>query len=83
MIQLFRLVSVFAFLLLPSVALGAMSEIRLAYIDPGTGSFLIQALIAALAGIGITGRLYWTKIKSMLGMGSKSNDDEDFDGEDE
>ena len=33
-----------------------------AYIDPGTGSALIQGLIAALAAIGVTLKLYWYKI---------------------
>jgi len=30
-----------------------------AYIDPGTGSILIQGLIAAIAAIGVALRLYW------------------------
>jgi hypothetical protein len=49
---------------------------RLAYIDPGAGSFVVQALIAMVAGIAVTGRLYWTKIKTMLGIASR-DDDED------
>ena len=34
-----------------------------AYIDPGTGSAIIQALIGALAGIGIALKIYWHRIK--------------------
>jgi len=30
-----------------------------AYIDPGTGSLLIQGLIAAIAAAGVTLRFYW------------------------
>jgi len=37
-----------------------------AYIDPGTGSYLIQLLLAALLGIGIAFRLFWGKIKTTL-----------------
>ena len=33
-----------------------------AYIDPGTGSALIQGLIAAIAAIGVTLRLYWHRV---------------------
>jgi uncharacterized membrane protein len=33
-----------------------------AYIDPGTGSALIQGLIAAVAAVGITLRLYWHRV---------------------
>jgi hypothetical protein len=31
-------------------------DIRLAYLDPGTGSFVIQALLAAVVGLGFTAR---------------------------
>jgi len=37
-----------------------------AYIDPGTGSFLIQGLIAAIVGAGLALKLYWRRIKSAL-----------------
>ena len=34
-----------------------------AYIDPGTGSMILQSLIGALVGVGIVLKVYWTKIK--------------------
>lgn len=37
-----------------------------AYVDPGTGSFLLQMLVAALLGFLLTLRLYWQKLKSLL-----------------
>jgi hypothetical protein len=55
---------------------------RLAYIDPGAGSFLLQALIAAFAGIVVTMSVYWQKLKSLLGLGrddDKNNGDSDHD----
>jgi hypothetical protein len=33
------------------------------YLDPGSGSFLLQLLIAGLAGIGIAIGSQWAKIK--------------------
>ena len=33
-----------------------------AYLDPGTGSLLIQGLIASIAAAGAVVRLYWHKI---------------------
>ncbi len=36
------------------------------YLDPGSGSFLIQLLLAAALGIGVAVRLYWSKIKSLF-----------------
>jgi hypothetical protein len=43
---------------------------------------MIQALVAALAGIAVTLRLYWTRIKSLLGLAS-ADDDEDRDDDNE
>lgn len=34
-----------------------------AYIDPGTGSLVIQMIIGGLVGVGITCKIYWYKIK--------------------
>ncbi len=41
------------------------------YLDPGSGSFLIQLLLAAALGIGVAVRMYWSKIKQIFG-GKKS-----------
>ena len=67
---------------LPSAALAYSSgetlpELQLAYIDPGAGSFVVQALIAMVAGIAVTGRLYWSKIKGMLGLAAAADEDDD------
>lgn len=43
-----------------------------AYIDPGTGSMFIQAIIGALVGVGITIKIYWHKIQEKLFM--RNND---------
>lgn len=37
-----------------------------AYIDPGTGSMVFQAIIGTLIGVGITLKIYWLKIKEKL-----------------
>jgi hypothetical protein len=41
------------------------------YLDPGSGSFLIQLLLAVLLGAGVAIRMYWNKIKALFG-GKKS-----------
>jgi hypothetical protein len=51
----------------------------LSYLDPGSGSFLIQMLIAALLGIGIAVRASWSKIKGWFGVKPKADDDDDDD----
>ena len=52
----------------------------LAYLDPGSGSYLLQLLIAALLGGLFALRMYWGRIKSFFRRGS---DREDSDGEQE
>jgi len=37
-----------------------------AYLDPGAGSIFIQVIIGALAGVGITLKIYWHRIKEKL-----------------
>ena len=37
-----------------------------AYIDPGTGSFILQAIIGAIAAIGAYVTLYWRKFKNFI-----------------
>lgn len=54
---------------------------KLAYLDPGSGSFLIQLLIAALLGAGIALRASWGKIKGLFG--AKPQVDEDAEDEDD
>jgi len=38
----------------------------LAYIDPGSGSIILQALLGALAAAGATFSIYWDKIKNFI-----------------
>jgi hypothetical protein len=34
-----------------------------AYIDPGSGSVLLQLILGGIAGIGVVVKLYWGRIK--------------------
>jgi hypothetical protein len=47
----------------------------LPYLDPGSGSFIIQVAIAALLGLGVTIRASWNSIKKFFGMKSRSGDE--------
>ena len=38
----------------------------LMYLDPGTGSFIIQILLTGLLGIGVAVKIYWEKIISFF-----------------
>ncbi len=37
-----------------------------AYLDPTTGSILLQGLLAGAAGVMVVGRLYWTRLKAFF-----------------
>ena len=50
----------------------------LIYLDPGSGSFLIQLLIAGLAGAGIAIAISWGRIKRLF----KKNKQVDADNAD-
>ena len=40
-----------------------------AYLDPGTGSIMLQSLLALLAGAAVTLKFYWAKVKSFFAHG--------------
>ncbi|MDF0667442.1 MAG: hypothetical protein P0119_15395 [Nitrospira sp.] len=35
-----------------------------AYIDPGSGSALLQLILGGIAGIGVVAKLYWDRVKT-------------------
>jgi hypothetical protein len=43
----------------------------MAYIDPGTGSMLIQSLLAAVAAGLVFGRSVWHRVKELIGRNRK------------
>ena len=51
-----------------------------AYIDPGTGSYLVQALVAAVAGSAMAVKAYWHNIKAFL-SGAESSPAKPSDSE--
>jgi hypothetical protein len=49
------------------------------YLDPGSGSFLLQLAIAALLGLGVALRASWGTIKKWFGIKSEPKADEEDD----
>jgi hypothetical protein len=47
-----------------------------AYIDPGSGSIILQAIIAAFAGAGTAITIYWKKVKLFFSKIFKKKDNE-------
>ena len=55
----------------------------LLYLDPGTGSFIIQILLAGLLGIGVAVKVYWNKIRDFFDRNKKDSSIETLDEIDE
>jgi len=51
-----------------------------AYLDPGTGSVIIQGLIAGIAMVGVTARMYWHKLQVFFGRSPAKGDDAEAEG---
>jgi hypothetical protein len=48
--------------------LGVMASPAYAYLDPGTGSMILQVLLGGVAGLALAGKLYWHKLLSLFGL---------------
>jgi len=66
-------------ILVSSLAFLAMTTGQaFAYLDPGTGSIILQAIIAAVASSLFVVKMYWYRLESFLGLGvpvAASDDD--------
>lgn len=49
----------------------------LPYLDPGSGSFVLQLVIAALLGLAVAVRASWSRIKGLFGVKPKADEDDD------
>ncbi len=47
------------------------AESAFAYLDPGTGSMLLQVILGGVAAVGVAIKLYWHKIRVALGSKRK------------
>ena len=44
--------------------------------DPGTGSILLQIIIGGVAGLGVVAKLYWHRLRSLVGLDKKEPQEE-------
>ncbi len=47
-------------------ALLLLTESAHAYLDPGSGSYLLQLLLAGVLGLGVALKLYWRRLKALF-----------------
>jgi hypothetical protein len=48
-------------------------DISLLYVDPGSGSYLVQIIIAAILGIAFYFKTIWLRIKSFFSRSKKDD----------
>ncbi|OGM21132.1 hypothetical protein A2714_05680 [Candidatus Woesebacteria bacterium RIFCSPHIGHO2_01_FULL_38_9] len=53
-------------MIVPILFVAIFPESARAYIDPGSGSYILQIVIAGLLGASFTVKLYWKKIRSLF-----------------
>ena len=46
----------------------------LGYLDPGSGSMILQVLAGGAAAVAVTGELYWKRVKNLLRMGKRDDE---------
>ena len=47
----------------------------LLYIDPGTGSIILQAIIASVVGAALFARIFWNRILNFFGVKKETEPD--------
>jgi hypothetical protein len=53
----------------------------IAYIDPGAGSLVLQAIVAAAAGAALALKLWWKRLRAALGLRAPSEPDDREDAQ--
>jgi hypothetical protein len=51
-----------------ALTVGILTSSAHAYLDPGTGSMILQVLLGGVAGLALVGKLYWHKFLSLFGL---------------
>jgi hypothetical protein len=62
-----------------TVCLMLMISDAVAYLDPGTGSMLLQVILGGIAAVGVAIKLYWHKLRAAYGMAKKPDPEEETD----
>ena len=68
---------VFVFFIFILGFLAAFPPAAQAYLDPGSGSMLLQILLGGTAGLAVLLKLYWQRLLLMFGVQAKENAEEE------
>ncbi len=67
-------------LIVAALAALVFSPAAFAYLDPGSGSLLLQAILGGVAGLLVAGKLFWWRILAFFGI--KQNSESETPSED-
>ncbi len=62
--------------LLIAAVLAAVALPAHAYLDPASGSMILQMIVGGIAGLALAVKLYWYKILGFFGVKPKSTDED-------
>jgi len=68
-----RSIHVLSFL---AIVLSSTAMPAYAYLDPGTGSMILQLLLGGVAGLALAGKLYWHRLLVAIGVRSETTEAE-------
>jgi hypothetical protein len=70
-VQLFRLA-------IALTIVGMSTSSAHAYLDPGTGSIILQVLLGGLAGLIVACKLYWQRFLALIGGRKQASDSKEL-----
>ena len=59
------------------ITLALFTQPAWAYLDPGTGSMLLQVLLGGVAAVAVALKLYWYRILAIFGIKKELEPEED------
>ncbi len=66
----------FSLLALIAIVLAATSLPAHAYLDPASGSMILQMIVGGVAGVALAVKLFWHRILGFFGAKPKSTDED-------
>ncbi|MFT5769980.1 MAG: hypothetical protein ACI9H8_001962 [Lysobacterales bacterium] len=63
--------------------LAASPSVAFAYLDPGTGSMLLQVILGGIAAVGVALKLFWYRIIAFFGIKKSPAASDDGDDDDD
>jgi hypothetical protein len=63
--------------IITTILLLLMFTDAVAYLDPGTGSMLLQVVLGGIAAVGVAIKLYWHKLRAAFGMARKEETEDE------